>query len=440
MLGGLFAFAPQAASAHTKFLGSTPASAVELQRAPATVTLRFAEGAQIDVMRVSDAHGVNRASAPYHPAGDERLVEVKTPALARGSYIVTWQVTADDGHVSQGSFSFGVGVPAAVVAAGDQPGIAGAAAIVAVLRFALLAGMLIGTGLAFGALLTVSAPNVAPVSMLEFGAWIVVAFAAFVDIRVQSLITGASLAATLSTRYGVLHLTLTIAAFLGAIAVSGGKRRWELLMTAIIAVLLAESLGGHAGTGVLPAAGVTFDLAHLLAAAVWIGVLLTVLLATGIVDVRRTSNVSTCAVALLVLSSIVQVLRNVRPLSGLFTSAYGLEICAKIVLLAVAGAVALQSRRRINDGAVAVASSVRYEMLMLSAVVAVTAVLVDGHAPALERRVGSGCERGSRRPALPGSRSRTRRACVPSFRERDRCSLPPERAMQEDDRTSYSVR
>ncbi len=381
VLGGLFVFVPHAASAHTKFLGSTPEAGVEMQRAPAVVTLRFKEEAQIDIMRVSDAHGLNRASAPYHPGGDTRLVEVKTPALASGSYIVTWQVTADDGHVSEGSFAFGVGVPAGVVPAGDQPGIAGAVAIVAVLRFAMLAGILIGTGLAFGALLTVRAPNVAPVSMLEFGAWITIAFVAFIDVRVQGLITGGSLIATLQTRYGILHLALTIAAFLGAIAVSGGKRRYPLLIAAIVAVLVCESLGGHGSTGVLPVAGVIFDFAHLLAAAVWIGVLLTTLLATGIVDVRRTSNVATYAVILLLVSSVVQVLRNVSPLSGLFSSAYGWEICAKIVFFALAGVVALQSRRRINDGAVAVAGSVRYEMLILTVVIAVTAVLVDGQPP-----------------------------------------------------------
>ena len=381
VLGGLFAFAPPAASAHTKFLGSTPASGVELQRAPHAVTLRFQEDAQIDALHVSDAHGVNRASAPYHPGGDPHLVEVKTPSLARGSYIVTWEVTADDGHVGAGSFAFGVGVPAGVVPAGDRPGIAGAAAIVAVLRFVLLAGIAIGAGLALGALAIVRAPGVVPVSMLEFGAWIVVAFVAFIDIRIQSLMTGGTLVATLNTRYGVLHLALTIAAFLGAIAVSGGKRRWELLVTAIIAVLLCESLGGHASTGVLPAAGVAFDLAHLLAAVVWIGVLLTTWMATGIVDVRRTSNVATYAVILLLLSSVVQVLRNVIPLSGLFTSAYGWEICAKVVLFAFAAAVALQSRRRLNDGAVAVASTVRYELLILTVVIGVTAVLVDAQPP-----------------------------------------------------------
>jgi hypothetical protein len=51
------------------------------------------------------------------------------------------------------------------------------------------------------------------------------------------------------------------------------------------------------------------------------------------------------------------------------------------VLFAVAGLIALQSRRRVNAGAVAVARTVRYEMLVLTVVIAATAVLVDSHPP-----------------------------------------------------------
>jgi putative copper export protein len=127
--------------------------------------------------------------------------------------------------------------------------------------------------------------------------------------------------------------------------------------------------------------GVLFDAAHLLAAATWIGVLLTTLIAAGVVDVRRTSNIATYAVVALLLTAVVQVKLNVPSLGALVTSAYGLEICAKIALFAIAGAIALRSRRRVNEGAVAVAGTVRLEVLVLSAVIAVTAVLVDSHPP-----------------------------------------------------------
>ncbi len=63
------------------------------------------------------------------------------------------------------------------------------------------------------------------------------------------------------------------------------------------------------------------------------------------------------------------------------TTPYGLEICAKIVLLGVALAIAYGSRRRVNDGAVAVAPTVRLEVLVLTVVIGVTAVLVDSHPP-----------------------------------------------------------
>jgi copper transport protein len=381
----LFALGSSPASAHARFDGSTPAAGVQVQRAPALVTLRFDDDVEISLgsLHVLDAGGVDRAlGAPYHPGGNAHNVEVRTPPLARGQYTVVWQVVADDGHVGNGRFAFGVGVPAAVLPAlVEAPLGPGTVALVAVLRFALLAAMLIAAGLALGALFVVRAPATAPVSMLEFGSWLVVAFVAFVDIRVQSAITGGNLIAALNTRYGVLHLTMTLAALLGAIAVSGGRRRWELLITAAIVVLLSESLGGHAASGAQPIVGVIFDAGHLLAAATWIGVLLTALMATEIVDVRRTSTIATYGVGVLLFTSIKQVLGNVSSFGALVTTAYGLEVCAKIVLFAIVAVIAFQSRRRVNDGAVAVVRTVRFEVLLLSIVIAVTAVLVDSHPP-----------------------------------------------------------
>jgi len=383
--GLLFASAPVAANAHARFDDSTPAAGAEVAHSPRLVTVRFDDDIEISLgsLRVLDARGTDRATgAPYHPAGNSHNVEVRTPGLARGQYTVVWQVVADDGHVGNGRFAFGVGVPAAILPAGGE--VAPAAtdvAIVAVLRFLLLAGLLIGVGLAIGAALIVPAPRTAPLSMLEFAAWIVLAFVALVDIWVHGVITGGTFAASLGTRYGVLHLAIGIAALVGVIAVSGGRRRWELLVTAAIAAVACESLSGHGASGALPIFGVLFDAGHLLAAATWIGVLLTTLIATDVVDVRRTSSIALYAVIALLLTAVVQVKLNVASLGALVTSAYGLEICAKIALLAVAGAIALRSRRRVNEGAVAVARTVRLEVLVLSAVIGVTAVLVDSHPP-----------------------------------------------------------
>jgi copper transport protein len=385
VFGLLFASVPLAANAHARFGNSTPTSGAELQQPPSLVTLRFDDDIEISLgsLRVLDAAGTNRAlGAPYHPAANPDNVEVRTPGLGRGQYTVVWQVVADDGHVGNGRFAFGVGMPAALLApVVDAPAVPGKVVIVAVLRFLFLASLLLGVGLAIGAALIVPAPNVAPLSMLEFAAWLVLAFVAFVDIWVQGVMTGGTFAAALNTRYGVLHLAITIAALLGVIAVSAGRRRWELLVTAAIAAVACEALSGHGASGAVPVIGVLFDAVHLLAAATWIGVLLTTLIAPGVVDVRRTSNIATYAVIALLLTAVVQVKLNVPSLGALVTNAYGLEICAKIALFAIAGAIALRSRRRVNEGAVAVAGTVRLEVLVLSAVIAVTAVLVDSHPP-----------------------------------------------------------
>jgi copper transport protein len=381
----LLAFGTLAASAHARFDSSTPAASAELQTPPARVTIRFDDDIEISPgsLRVLDASGTNRATGtPYHPNANSHDAEVRVPPLPRGQYTVEWRVVADDGHIGTGRFAFGVGEPAAALpAVTDASAGPFVTALVAVLRFALLASLLIATGLMLGALLAVRVPMTAPVSMLEFGSWLVLAFVAFVDIRVQSVITGGTFVSTLNSRYGILHLTITIAALLGAIAASGGRRRWELLLTAAIVALVAESLGGHAASGAQPVLGVIFDTAHLVAASAWIGVLLTTLMATQIVDIRRVSNVATIAVIVLLFTAVKQVLQNVSAWSALVTTAYGLEVCAKIVLFAVVALVAIGSRRRVNAGAVAVVGTVRMETILLTVVIAVTAVLVDSHPP-----------------------------------------------------------
>jgi putative copper export protein len=62
---------------------------------------------------------------------------------------------------------------------------------------------------------------------------------------------------------------------------------------------------------------------------------------------------------------------------ALITTMYGLLVCAKFLLLLLALAVAVVSRRRIAAGTAAVVPTVRLELLVLTAVLAVTAVLVE---------------------------------------------------------------
>jgi copper transport protein len=93
------------------------------------------------------------------------------------------------------------------------------------------------------------------------------------------------------------------------------------------------------------------------------------------------SNVASYAVAVLLVTAIKQVLQNVSSWGALVTTAYGLEVCAKIVLFAIVALIATASRRRVKAGTVAALRTVRLEAILLTAVIAVTAVLVDSHPP-----------------------------------------------------------
>jgi copper transport protein len=80
-------------------------------------------------------------------------------------------------------------------------------------------------------------------------------------------------------------------------------------------------------------------------------------------------------------SAVPQVLAGVASIDALVTTAYGRLVCAKFALLLLALAFALSSRRRIAAGARAVVPTVRLELLVLAAVLAVTAVLVESPQP-----------------------------------------------------------
>ena len=97
------------ASAHAHLESSIPASNAQLAEAPAILTLRFSEPAQLTLLTLTTAgHAVPVTLNRDAKAGAE--VVVPLPALKPGSYQVQWRViAADDGHVTHGKFSFTVG-------------------------------------------------------------------------------------------------------------------------------------------------------------------------------------------------------------------------------------------------------------------------------------------------------------------------------------------
>jgi copper resistance protein C len=97
---------PLTAVAHAKLLGTSPAAGAQVDVAPKALTLKFNEAVQLAVLKLS-SEGKDIPVAFDRGAAAAAQVSVALPALAAGTYQVQWSaITADDGHVVKGTFSF----------------------------------------------------------------------------------------------------------------------------------------------------------------------------------------------------------------------------------------------------------------------------------------------------------------------------------------------
>lgn len=106
------ALLPYAAAAHAVLVQSDPAPGALLTLPPASITLLFTEpvtpaGAGIKVYSPSG----RQVAAPAVSTGS--ALSAALGATEKGSYVVTWQVIAQDTHPSRGAFEFSIGGPSA---------------------------------------------------------------------------------------------------------------------------------------------------------------------------------------------------------------------------------------------------------------------------------------------------------------------------------------
>jgi putative copper export protein/methionine-rich copper-binding protein CopC len=105
----LFAFVPSAA-AHALPVKTNPSPRELVQAPPPRVVIQFSENVnpQVASIRVLDQarHPVDSNDTQVDPT-DAHIVSVSLPLLKSGTYTVVWRVqSADDGHVSSGSYYF----------------------------------------------------------------------------------------------------------------------------------------------------------------------------------------------------------------------------------------------------------------------------------------------------------------------------------------------
>ncbi|MFE7168943.1 copper resistance CopC/CopD family protein [Streptomyces sp. NPDC057616] len=396
-----------AASAHASLTGSDPADGSVVRTAPKQVTLTFSESVTFPdgALRVlsPDNERVN-PRGPEHADGKGNTARVALQGkLVQGTYTVAWRAISADSHPISGAFTFSVGKPSettAVVSTGTPDDTAashlydffrygaysGLALLVGVTAFVLLCWPDAGGGRAVRRLLTAgwAALLASTVALLllrgpyESGGSPMSAF----DLSLLGrTVTGRPSVALLARL-----VLLAGAAVLLKRPGGGGGRSWAAgvrgrVTGALFAVGLAVTwaVAEHASAGAQVALAIPVAVLHLLAMAVWMGGLVTLLVllrgrASGIEShgsgssrsesdgsesdgsenpasetpasalpasaIARFSTVAFRAVVVLVGTGVYQSWRQVGSWSELSTTSYGrtltLKLAAVILVLTAA--------------------------------------------------------------------------------------------------------
>lgn len=359
-----------AVAAHGVLEGSTPAHSTVLQTAPERLELRFNEPIDPRLSTVALVRDGRRI--PLEPlSGESRKVTYRLPSLPPGLYVVDWRVISTvDGHLTRGSFAFGVGQVSGQMA---PPAVPGPAWPDVVARWTGLVGviLLIGSTVAY---LWLPQPEAAQVRLRT--RWFRLAAAATIGIAVSGVFRVASDAAAIAGSTSLLSIAgapllrvlglsqtghdliirLVAAVFMTVLLRPGRPLQREGLLAVVGVLLIGPVLTSHGLT--LGPLGVTISLLHIIAASVWVGGLayfgalyLPVVHAEAPDVVRpaalRFSRLALISVGVLVLTGVAQGWLYVGSPAALIGSGYGRTLLIKLIIITPLLAIAAINRWRV---------------------------------------------------------------------------------------------
>jgi copper transport protein len=395
VLAGLLC--PAVASAHARLVRTVPVDGAVLAQSPRSVVVEFDDTVRLGSGNAAVANASRRSvlSAPASAAG-----RVVTLPLARrlphGEYTARWSVVSEDGHREQGVLAFAVGLgsptPHAVLSA--APAVRSFDLLVRTLYYL---GVLVGAGtVVFGLLARplLGARLRRPVAGLLFASLV----ATFVGA------SGLAADAAAGTRFARVLEAALLVSLVGAAAAALAPIYAPLLAAAgacALALTAAPALSGHSlDRGQPRVVAPLLDLAHTLAAAVWLGGLVAALwvLPRAARDswerravLRRFSSAALVAVCVLAVSGIGRAATELGPVHELWTTSYGWALLAKSAAFIALLAVGALNRSLLERGSPLFTRSVAAEIVAVAAVVVVVGILTQlrpgREAP--DRRVGT---------------------------------------------------
>jgi copper transport protein len=356
---------PVSAGAHAVLETSTPGWDAVLQATPSQVTLTYDEDVVPALARVAVVTGSGQdVAGPPRVSGSVVVVPVRPGP--RGSYTVRWRMVAsDDGHVTEGAFSFGV-------RATPLPPVAASGTSVVVLPEVLAWLQFLGVVLAGGALVfraLVSAPAARMLRERDdreamVALWVAVVGAAvalhaglFGFLVGAYPIVGGGLLNVVNTQIIPIRVgtglgqafTVTTFAWLGVLTLLVGawvtpRRRETLLASAgVLSLCTAFGVSWASHPAARGAVALAADYLHLLAGAVWAGGLVSLAILAGVVRPRsragrealfrvclvRFSKLALPMVLVLALAGAYIALRELSRPSAVLDTTYGITLLLK---------------------------------------------------------------------------------------------------------------
>lgn len=355
------------ASAHATLVSTDPAEGARLEAAPDEVTLEFSEGVSLGAgyARVVTADGERVDTAAAEVEGGVLTIPLRGD-LPDDGYLVSYRVVSADSHPISGAFSFVVG-DGELVSAGAAAGVASVDNAVA----ALLPGSrwigFGGTALAIGVpvLVLVCWPAgwaSTRLRRLTGAGTVAVAGSAVLGILLQgpyaagsgvsTALDPALLGATLSSWVGwaaVLRLVLVVGLWLVLRRVwarGAAPGRGVVVLAGLLALALVGATAGvgHPVAGPWPGLALVFSGIHVAAMSVWLGGLAGLFVAllretTPAEElsavIPRFSRLAFDSVVALVVSGLVQSVREVGSPTALTSTSYGRILMVKIAFVLV---------------------------------------------------------------------------------------------------------
>jgi copper transport protein len=390
-----------AVAAHALPQTTIPAEGAEVQTAPKLVEITFGEppDPKLSSITVVNGSGISVDAGPTTVVPGQPLeLEVPLKPIGNGVYTVTWKTVSEiDGHLATGAYAFGVGESAANANAHAAKSVVSPppSILAVVARWLFFIGAMGIVGIASTCLIALREVPAFAKRMLG-GAWLLAAIGVVGIIEAQREAAGVSVSGLFATSLGTSAIERVVAIIATGIAVAVAWRLPSALSRAGVAAagigaaaaMWVDVASSHAGAQAPVALNLLIQWAHIVAAGVWIGGLLVLILAVrgepseirG-AAVRRFSTTAGIAIVVVALTGTFRAVIEIGSIGQLFGSAFGILVLVKVALflvLVVLGAVnryrnvprassALRGLRRVGST----------EVLIGLAVVLVAAALVN---------------------------------------------------------------